>query len=418
MSSSTSHPQPLQGIRILEFTHAVMGPSCGMILADLGAEVVFVEAPEGSPTRSLRGFGSGYFPYFGRSKKSLGLDLKSPQGLALARALVEKADVLIENFAPGTMEKLGLGARSCRALNPRLIYCAMKGFLNGPYENRAALDEVVQMMGGLAYMTGPKGRPLRVGSSVVDITGGMFGVIGILAALRERDHSGEGQTIKSSLFETTAFLMGQHLAWSVIAEEPIPPMPERVSAWAVYQIFETRDEPLFIGVISDKHWQTFCSAFAREDLAQNPLYASNNQRIAAREQLIPELKQMLSLYSRAEAMERCESAAIPYAPIARPEDLFEDVHLNQGGGLEEQEFPEGQRGKLPRLPLEWNGSRFPIKARPPRVGEHNREILESWLGYDAATAAAALPQHETEGSIKDGTSGRQEEQKAEPTPGR
>lgn len=385
-------PQPLKGLKVLEFTHAVMGPSCGMILGDLGADIVLVEPLEGSPTRTLKGFGSGYFPYFGRSKKSVCLDLKQKQGLDLARELVARADILIENFAPGTMDRLGLGYEALRELNPRLIYCSMKGFLSGPYEQRAALDEVVQMMGGLAYMTGPAGQPLRVGTSVIDITGGMFGVIGILAALRERDQSGEGQFIKSSLFETTAFLMGQHMAWSTIAQTPIPPMPERVSAWSVYQIFATRDEPLFIGIISDKHWAAFCTHFDRADLLQRAEYQTNNLRIDAREQLLPEIKTLLSTYTRAEAMERCEKAGIPFAPIAKPEDLFDDPHLNEGGALEAMQFPGGQTGKLPRLPLEWNGQRIPAKSPTPKRGEHNHEVLKDWLGY-SDEFLAQIPQN-------------------------
>ena len=376
--------RPLAGIRVLEFTHAVMGPSCGMILGDLGAEVALIEPLDGSPTRSLKGFGSGYFPYFGRSKKSLCLDLKSADGLAIAHRLVAKADVLIENFAPGTMDRLGLGYAAMHDLNPQLIYCAMKGFLSGPYEHRPALDEVVQMMGGLAYMTGPTGTPLRAGTSVVDITGGMFGVIGILAALRERELKGTGQLIKSSLFETTAFLMGQHLAWATIAQTPIPPMPERISAWAVYQVFETLDKPVFIGVISDKHWTSFCQAFDREELLLRAEFKTNNLRLEAQQLLLPDLKRMLAQMSSVEVMARCERAAIPFAPIAKPEDLFEDPQLNQGHGLEQMNFPGGQVGKLPRLPLEWNGQRLPTNGSAPKAGEHSREVLNTWLDLTSA----------------------------------
>jgi len=374
---------PLRGIRVLEFTHAVMGPSCGMILGELGAEVVYVEPTEGSPTRSLKGFGSGYFPYFGRSKQSLAIDLKTPEGLELGERLIAQADVLIENFAPGTMQRLGLGPQAALAKNSRLVYCSMKGFLSGPYEHRTALDEVVQMMGGLAYMTGPSGRPLRVGTSVVDITGGMFGVIAILAALRERDLSGKGLEVKTSLFETTAFLMGQHLAWSTVTREPIPPMPERTSTWAVYQIFETQDDPVFIGIISDKHWASFCTAFDRPDLLARPEYRTNNQRIDARDQLLPDLKVMVSKRSRAEVMKLCEQAAIPYAPVARPEELFDNPQLNEGGGFEVCHFPDGQVGKLPRLPLEWNGQRIGAKSQPPQTGEQSRAILTNWLGMSS-----------------------------------
>lgn len=371
--------KPLSGLRILEFTHAVMGPSCGMILGDLGAEVVYVEPLGGSPTRQLKGFGSGYFSYFGRSKQSLCLDVKSPAGQDLARRLATRADILLENFGDGTMERLGLGYTELSALNPRLIYAAMKGFLSGPYAHRSAMDEVVQMMGGLAFMTGPAGRPLRAGTSVVDITGGMFAVIGVLAALREREQTGRGQLVKSALFETTAFLMGQHLAWSTVAQTPIPPMPERVSAWAVYQVFETRDQPVFVGIISDKHWVAFCAAFERQDLLARAEFRTNNERIAARELLLPDLKTMFAGLPSVEVIKRCEAARIPYAPVAKPEDLFDDPQLNAGGGLELIKFPTGESGKLPRLPLEWGGKRFAAESSPPRAGEHSRGILQRWL---------------------------------------
>lgn len=370
--------KPLAGIKVIEFTHAVMGPSAGMILGDLGAEICYIEPPGGSPTRDLKGFGSGYFSYFGRSKKSLSVDLKHPDGLKLAQRLIGSADVVLENFAPGAMDKLGLGYEQVKPLNPRLIYATMKGFLKGPYEQRVALDEVVQMMGGLAYMTGPSGQPLRAGTSVIDITGGMFAVIGVLSALHARSLDGQGRLVKSSLFETTAFLMGQHLAWSQIAKVPIPPMPERVSAWAIYQVFQTADEPVFVGVISDKHWAEFCRAFARPDLLARVEFSSNNERIKSRELLLPELKQMFEKMPRAEVVRLCEAAGIPFAPIARPEDLFTDPQLRQGG-LQSLRLSTGEHGLLPRLPLEWDGARFDAESDPPEVGEHTQAVLRDWL---------------------------------------
>jgi len=219
-------PLPLAGIKVVEFSHMVMGPSCGLILADLGADVVKVEpVPAGDNTRRLPGSGAGFFATFNRNKRSLALDLKTPEGIELAKKLIQEADVVTENFRPGGIDALGLGYDALKTTNPSLIYCSLKGFLSGPYEQRAALDEVVQMMGGLAYMTGPPGRPLRAGASVNDIMGGMFAAIGILAALNERTRTGQGQLVKSALFENNMFLVAQHMIQFAVTGKPASPMP-------------------------------------------------------------------------------------------------------------------------------------------------------------------------------------------------
>ena len=381
MSTPQESPLPLAGIRILEFTHAIMGPACGVVLGDLGAEVIHVEPPQGDPTRELKGFGTGFFPFFSRNKKSLALDIKSEEGKEIILKLAGQADVLMENFGPGTMERLGYGYDELNKLNPALIYCALKGFLSGPYERRQALDEVVQMMGGLAYMTGPPGRPLRAGASIVDIGGALFGAIAILLALREREQTGKGQFVRSALFETTAFFMGQHMACAALSDQPLPPMSTRLSTWAVYQIFKTQDqESVFIGITSDRHWQRFCEAFAREDLLEDPGLKTNNDRVAQEERLIPEIETTISKLSKTEVLGRCEKAGLPFAPVTRPEDLFEDPHLNQGAGLLETVFPDGVKTKLPRTPIEMGQHDFGLRLEPPHIGEHSREILSD-LGY-------------------------------------
>jgi crotonobetainyl-CoA:carnitine CoA-transferase CaiB-like acyl-CoA transferase len=284
---------PLKGVRVVELTHTILGPSCGMILADLGAEVIKVEPVDGDRTRKLRGFGAGFFGYFNRNKKSLALDADAPEGRAVLVKLLQSADVMIENFAPGSMAKRGLGPEHLEKINPRLVYCALKGFLPGPYEKRPALDEVVQMMGGLAYMTGPSGRPLRAGTSVVDIVGGMFGAFGTVLALKTRDRTGKGGLVESALFESVVFLMGQHLAITAINGTPPPPMPERVSSWAVYEIFDTADgQQVFIGITSDGQWKRFCDFFKQPDLAADPRLATNNQRIEARPWLVPKVAEV------------------------------------------------------------------------------------------------------------------------------
>ena len=275
---------------MLEFGHTILGPCCGMMLADLGAEVIKIEPPEGERTRRLKGFGTGYFAFYNRNKKSVTLDYKTPEGLAAARELIAGADVLIENMAPGALARAGLGPDDAKRINPNLIYCSLKGFLDGPYADRFALDEVVQMMCGLAYMTGPPGMPLRSGTSISDITGGLFGALGILAALRDRDRGKGGAVVESALFETAAFLMGQFMAYAAATSKPVPPMPARISAWAVYELFQTADGgKVFVGITSDNQWQSFCAEFHRADLLRDASLATNEMRVDERARLIPEL---------------------------------------------------------------------------------------------------------------------------------
>lgn len=377
-------PLPLEGIEVLDFGHTVMGPSCGMILADLGAAVIKVEpAPAGDPTRRLEGFGKGYFGYFNRNKRSLAVDLKSDAGRDIGRRLIARADVLIENFAPGTMERLGFGSEEALRLNPKLIFASLKGFLAGPYKERLALDEVVQMMSGLAFMTGPSGRPLRAGTSVVDIAGGMFAVIAILIALSERARTGRGQRIESALFETAVFLVGQHLCAAAQSSTPLPPMPERVSAWAIYDLFPLSDgRQIFVGITTDNHWQRFCRLIDRQDLASDRTLATNNQRILARPRLLAVFRELFGGLDTARAVALCEEARIPFAPVARPEDLFGDLHLHATGGLMAVELPNGVRASLPRLPVQMQDVSFSVRRSPPRVGQDSAEILRA-LGYAA-----------------------------------
>jgi crotonobetainyl-CoA:carnitine CoA-transferase CaiB-like acyl-CoA transferase len=372
---------PLENLKILEFTHAVMGPACGLVLADLGADVIHIEPTDGDSTRRLKGFGTGYFPFYNRNKKSLAIDIKSEEGKKIIFKMVETADIVVENFGPNTMDRLGFGYENLKKINPRLIYCSLKGFLSGPYEKRHAMDEVVQMMGGLAYMTGRPGDPLRAGTSIIDITGGMFGVIGILTALYERELTGEGKFIKSALFETTAFLMGQHMAYSAITQTPVPPMPARVSAWSIYKIFESNEgEPIFVGIISEKHWERFCQIFERTDWLGDARLKTNNNRIAQRDWFLPAVDAMMKTFSKAEIIEKCEAADIPVAPIARPEDLFEDVQLNAGGSLFETVLPDGTVTKLPKIPLELSDNQLVIRNNPPQIGADTEGVLLA-LGY-------------------------------------
>ncbi len=381
---STSSDLPLSGIKVVEFTHMVMGPTVGVILADLGADVIKVEPLKGDNTRRLMGSGSGYFPMYNRNKKSVCLDLKAPEGNKIARALIDKADVVIENFRPGAMDKLGFGYTELSKDNSRLIYCSAKGFLAGPYEKRTALDEVCQMMGGLAYMTGPPGKPLRAGASVIDVTGGMFSVIGILAALEERHRTGKGQQVKSSLFETTVYLVGQHMAQYAVTGKPASPMPVRVSAWAIYDVFETKDDSqVFVGVVSDTQWKKFCEFFDLPEFGNDETMAANNDRVQKRDVILPKIQEMFKQLTRAELLAKLEEIGLPFAPIMRPEDLLDDPHLKASGGLLDLTIPGGDTAKLPALPLEMDGHRFGVRQDLPKEAEHTKETLSD-LGYSDA----------------------------------
>ena len=347
-------PLPLSNIRVIEFSHMVMGPTCGMVLADLGAEVIKVEPITGDNTRHLLGAGAGFFAMFNRNKKSITLNLQSAQGLEVAHKLIATADVVSENFRPGAMQKLGLDYARLSRLNERLVYVSHKGFLPGPYEHRTALDEVVQMMGGLAYMTGRPGDPLRAGSSVNDIMGGMFGAIGVMAALMQ----------------------------------PAAPMPTRISAWGIYDVFSVRDDAqIFLAVVSDTQWAVFCDAFGFADFKGDARLRSNNDRVRARDWMMPLLRERLKAFSAAELSARFELHGLPFAPITQPQDLFDDPHLNQTGGLAPMHLPDGRATKVPLLPLALDGQRLGVRLDPPKLGEHSEELLLG-LGYHAAQITA------------------------------
>ena len=377
---------PLRGIKVVEFTHMVMGPTAGVILGDLGADVIKVEPLAGDNTRRLKGSGAGYFPMYNRNKRSIALDLKKPQGQAIARQLIQSADIVLENFRTGTMAKLGLDYESLRADHPGLIYCSLKGFLSGPYEHRVALDEVTQMMGGLAYMTGLPDRPLRAGSSVIDITGGMFGVIAILSALHRRRETGEGSHVTSALFETTAFLVGQHMAQQAVSGEAPPPMSVRQSAWAVYDIFELDSgERLFVGIVSDTLWQRFCEEFGLSEWATDASLATNAGRVTERERLLAAIRALFAPLSLEVLSERLARAGLPFSPINKPGDLFDDPHLTASGGLLPVHLTDGDRAgeaaTLPRLPVEFGQHKPPLHRDLPEAGAHNHEVLKE-LGLD------------------------------------
>lgn len=381
MAEENTAPLPYAGIRVVEFTHMVMGPTCGMLLADLGAEVIKVEPPKGDNTRKLLGSGAGFYPLFNRNKKSLTLDLKTPQGREAAQRLIATADIVSHNFRPETMAEQGLDYETLKALNPRLIYVELRGFLPGPYAHRTALDEVVQMMGGLAYMTGPKGQPLRAGSSVNDIMGGVFGAVAAMAALRERDQTGLGQKVQSALFENNIFLIAQHMMQYAVTGQAADPMPNRISAWGVYDVFTVQGgEQIFLSAVSDKQWEVFCRVLNMQDLFADPRYASNNDRVRERGTLIPLLRARLAMQSASELAQIFEDAGLPYAPIHRPQDLVNDPHLKATGALTPITLPNGQVTDTVLFPFTLHGQQPGVRLNPPKLGEHSQALLRE-LGY-------------------------------------
>ncbi len=397
-----ARPLPLAGIRVVEFTHMVMGPTCGMVLGDLGAEVIKVEPLGGDSTRKLLGSGAGFYPLFNRNKKSLAIDLQSERGREVVLKLIATADIVSENFKSSTMQKLGLDYATLVQLDPRLIYVSHKGFLPGPYDHRTALDEVVQMMGGLAYMTGRPGDPLRAGSSVNDIMGGMFGAIGAMAALMQRQQTGLGQEVESALYENNVFLVAQHMMQFAITGKAADPMPQKISPWGIYDVFNVKDkEQIFLAVVSDTQWAIFCRAFGFADLQADARLSSNNLRVLARHWLIPLLRERLADTPSKELAALFEANGLPFAPITDPQHLFEDPHLNATGGLAAMTLPDGRETRVPLLPLKLDGERLGLRLDPPKLDEHGTELLLS-LGYSGDDVVALrrdgvlLPQPEPE----------------------
>ena len=374
---------PLRGLRVLELGHIVAGPSAGLILADLGADVIKVERPDGGDQG--RTAASRHFPFFNRNKRSLAVDLKQPDGRALFLSLVATSDVVLDNYAPGVLDRLGLTAERMTAANPRLIHLAIKGFLPGPYEHRPSLDELAQMMSGLAYMTGPRGQPLRAGASIIDVGAATYGVIGVLAGLLQREWTGAGQNLTSGLFETSVFWVGQWMAQAADSGEPSVPMPEIAQGtrmgWGVYHLFATVDgEQLFVGVTSNAHWRRFCETLDLPDLLADERLDSNERRVAAREWLLPRLRDELARYPLDELEDRLARAGVPYAPVRRPDELEDDPHLRETGQLVPTPLEGERTAHLPKLPYRSDRYAFGLRCPAPGLGEHTRDVLAE-LGY-------------------------------------
>jgi crotonobetainyl-CoA:carnitine CoA-transferase CaiB-like acyl-CoA transferase len=390
VSTTDAGRLPLAGIRVVEFSHVVMGPACGLVLADLGADVIKVEPPTGDKTRTLGAASAGVFTTYSRNKRSVALDVRAPSGLAFAKRLIGEADVLIENFRPGALDAVGLGYPALNADMPRLVYCSLKGFLSGPYEQRVALDEVVQMMGGLAYMTGPPGQPLRAGASVNDVMGAVFAVVGIVSALYDRDRTGRGTLVKAGLFENNAFLVAQHMARFAITGVAPRPMPLREPGWGIYDVFETSDgESVFLAVVTDTQWRTFCAAFGLSELGEMEELATNRLRVEARDWLLPRLAAVLRVRTLEQICDVCEAVGVGFGPIRAPHELFDDPQLARPDARVDITLADGTATWLPALPIELDHRRLRGRLEPPRLGEHTAEVAES-LGYSPEEIAELM----------------------------
>jgi crotonobetainyl-CoA:carnitine CoA-transferase CaiB-like acyl-CoA transferase len=383
-NNATSKNLPLAGIRVVEFTHMVMGPTCGMLLADLGADVIKVEPLKGDNTRRLLGSGAGFFPLYNRNKRSFAVDLKTPEGMEAVLKLIATSDVVSHNFKSETMKAQGLDYETLKKIRdpslPELIYVDHRGFLPGPYDHRTALDEVVQMMGGLAYMTGRRGDPVRAGTSVNDMMGGIFGAVACMAALMQRQKTGKGQQVQSALFENNILLVAQHMMQFQVTGQAAAPMPERISAWAVYDVFTVKDgEQIFLSAVSDTQWKIFCEAFGYDDLFNDPRLVTNNDRVNSRDWMIPELRERLKGFTAAYLTEVFEAKGLPFAPIKAPHELIDDPHIMSSGGMEKITLPDGERAgesvDTILFPFKMDGAHLGVRRNPPRLGEHNDEIM-------------------------------------------
>ncbi|WP_118138440.1 CaiB/BaiF CoA-transferase family protein [Oceanicella sp. SM1341] len=382
--------RPLAGLRVVEMTHMIMGPSSGMFLAFLGAEVIKVEPPEGDKTRALTGMGRGFYPTFNRGKKSITLDLKSDAGRDALHRLLGTADVFIENFRDQSLAKMGLDPESLRARYPALIVSSLKGFLKGPYENRTAMDEVVQMMTGMAYMTGPTGRPLRIGSSATDIMGGLFGAFAVLAALLQRGQDGAGHALRTGLFENCLFLVSQHMVQFDIEGREAPPMPEREFSWPVYDIFETAEgRQIFIGAVTEGQWVTLCTLLGLDTLLEDPGLQTRMAQIEARARTIPVVAEAVRRRRFDGLVAAFEETGIPFSPIHRPAEMYDDPHVTRPGGLLTSRLPEGGSYRAPGFPFEVDGAGVACGAVDiAAIGADTEEVLAG-LGLSPGAIGAA-----------------------------
>lgn len=383
----------LSDIKVLELGHIVAAPTAGLIFSEMGAEVIKIERPNGGDQCRARPDQSLFITY-NANKRSMILDLKNPKGKEIFFRLLKTADIVVDNYAPGVLERLGLGYETMSSTNLKIIHCSIKGFLPGPYGDRPLLDEPAQMMGGLAYMTGPPGQPLRAGTSIIDMGGAMFGIIAILAALHERHQTGRGQKIQVGLFETAVFFVAQHIAKAGVTGACPPPMPERGmgkdAGWAVYKIFITKDQKqVFIAITSDAHWERFCKEFQVHDLWEDVSLRTNVGRVKQHALVNERVKKIVGELPRNMLIKRLEKSQVPYSIVNTPMDLFQDSHLRGRGHFFRVTGPKGGSTELPALPMVFDSWPGPVRTNPPKLGEHTLEIMAD-LGYSPEQIEALI----------------------------
>lgn len=381
--SASRREGALSDLRVLELGNIVAGPFASSILADLGAEVVKIERPgTGDSIRSSGESGDAIFNALNRNKRSISLDLKDDDDLDVLYDLVSKADVFIENFGRGTPERLGIDYETLREQNSGLIYLSIKGFREGPYGDYAGMDVVAEALSGLMSVTGEPGRqPVRVGTSIADMGGAIYGVLGVMVALRERERTGEGQRVDGTLFESAAHWMGYWLTYADRFDENPEPLGASHPSWGLYDVFQMEGGWLFVGATNQRHWKQFCDAAGLEGLADDEQYATPSDRRQNKHQLLATVQEELRHEDRQSLFEALTEANVPVAPVNEPSDLRDDPGLEAAGVLADFEVSDGEdQYDLQTVMAPISGDRFgPNQYRdPPGIGEHTAEVIEEW----------------------------------------
>lgn len=386
-STISKQALPLKGVRVLELSHIVAGPSGGMMLGDLGADVIKIEHPStGDTARSQANQGNTFYTY-NRNKQFLALDLRQAKGKAIFEKLVKQSDIVLDNFAPGAMKRLGLDYSWGSKVNPRIIYCSVKGFLPGPYGDRPFLDELAQMAGGIAYLTGFEGKPMRAGASITDIGAATYGVMGILAALYRREQTGVGDCIEAGLYETVVFWISQYITGAQLSGKNPPPRGEQTSGmgkamgWGVYQLFPTKDgTQVFIAVTGNRHWTGLCDALGFDDWKNAPEFNNNRKRTAEKWRIAERITEAVKQLTYEDITARLYKALVPYSPVGTPLSILGDKHMGEADRW--MQLKVGDKAfKVPKMPFSMSGTQdFEAQKQPAFLGEHTDAILAS-LGY-------------------------------------